>query len=230
MERYRTTLLLGGVLIVLAVLAFFLSSKNATSPGTATATPVPNVYIWDDPNPVKALEAVSGSEKIVLTKDITLGSWRIQTPDEPADIFQVGPVADGMQRLLAQYTLSDTTNLNQFGLDVPVMEITATFSDTTSSTRKLLVGKLTPDGSGYYVKTPDSPKLYTVLATTIGQVVNWLKAPPIQLPTATPLVLTPVTATPTEAITTTATLTTSTTPILTPQVVETPAASSTAAP
>ena len=228
MERYRTTIILGGVLLVLGILAFFLSSRNAASPGTVT--PVPNVYVWDELVPVKALEAVSGSEKIVLTKDPVLGSWRINEPvDELADIFQVGSVADSMQRLQAQYALSDTTDLEQFGLASPVLEITATFSDTAGSTRKLLVGKLTPDGAGYYVKTPDSNKLYTVLSTTIGQVVNWLKNPPVQPPTPTPVPITPVTATPTEIISATATLSTPP-PVTTPPSAETPVATNTATP
>lgn len=206
MERYRTTIILGGVLLVLAMLAFFLSSKNATSPGTAT--PVPNIYIWEDANPVKALEAVSGTDKIVLNKDVVLGSWRIAEPvDALADIFQVGNVADAMQRLQAQYALSDTTDLAQYGLASTGLQITATFSDTASSKRTLLVGALTPDGAGYYVKTPENNKVYTLQATTIGQVINWLTTPPVQPPTPTPLPFTPVTSTPTQTGTPTTAIT-----------------------
>jgi hypothetical protein len=197
MERYRTTLLLGAVLLVLGGLAFFLSSRSATSPGTET--PTPNVYIWEDENPVKGLEVMSGSDKIVLIKDVVLGSWRITEPvDQPADLFQVGGVADSFQRLLAQYTLSDTTDLEQYGLAGQPLMVTSTFSDTAGTKRTLLVGKVTPDGTGYYVKLPDSNKLYTVGNFTVEPLRTWLTTPPVQPPTPTLVPITPVTATPTE--------------------------------
>ena len=196
MERYRTTLMLAAVLLILGALAFFLTGRNASSPGEAT--PVPNVYIWEDPNPVKGLEVISGSNKVVLVKDVTLGSWRIIEPvDEPADIFSVGGVADSFQKLLAQHSLSDTTELEQFGLAGQPIIVTATFSDTTGTTRTLLIGKATPDGSGYYVKTPDTSKLYTVANFTIEPLRTWLTTPPVQPPSPTPVPITPVTSTPT---------------------------------
>lgn len=196
MERYRTTLVLGGVLIVLVVLAFFLTNKNTVT--TGTETPVPNVYIWEDANPVKALEIMSGTNKVGLTKDVVLGTWHIDAPvDKPADIFQVGGVADSLQRLQAQYTLSDTTDLAQYGLAGQPLQITATYSDTAGTKRSLLIGNATPDGSAYYVKTPDNAKVYTVVNSTIEPVRTWLTAPPIQPPSPTPVPITPVTATPT---------------------------------
>jgi hypothetical protein len=196
MERYRTTLILAAVLLILGGLAFFLSGRNASSPGEAT--PIPNVYIWEDPNPVKGLEVISGSNKIALAKDVLLGSWRITEPvDEPADIFSVGGVADSFQNLLAQHTLSDTTDLEQFGLAGQPMVVTATFSDTAGTKRTVIIGKMTPDGSGYYVKVPDSNKLYTIGNFTIEPINTWLIVPPVQPPSPTPVPITPVTSTPT---------------------------------
>jgi hypothetical protein len=197
MERYRTTLLLGAVLLVLGGLAFFLSGRNASSPGTPT--PTPNVYVWEEENPVKGLDIVSGTQKVSLVKDVVLGSWRITEPvDETADIFQVGGVADSMQKLLVQYTLTDTANLEQFGLTGQPMMVTATFSDTAGTKHTLLIGRVSPDGGGYYVKQPDSPTVYTIGNYTLEPLRSWLTNPPVQPPTPTPVPITPVTATPTE--------------------------------
>ncbi len=204
MERYRTTILLGVVLLVLAALAFFLSSNNASSPGEAT--PTPNIYIWQDDNPAIALDVMSGTSKVSIVKDVISGTWQIKEPvDRPADLFQVGGVANSLQILQAQYTLSDTTDLTQYGLDGQPMSVTVTFSDTAHTTRTLLIGHATPDGGGYYVKLPDGNKLYTVINSTIEPMRTWLVSPPVELPSPTPVPITPVTATPTDTTTPTPT-------------------------
>lgn len=206
MERYRTTIVLGAVLLLLAMLAFFLNGRSANSPGTAT--PTATVYIWEDSNPVRGLEVVSGSNRIVLSKDVVSGTWRIDEPvSQPADLFQVGNVADSLQRLQAQYTLTGTTDLAQYGLTGEPMQVTATYSDTQGSTRTLLIGNATPDGAGYYVKTPENNAVYTVGNVTLEPLRTWLISPPVQPPTPTLVPVTPVSPTPTVALTGTVTLT-----------------------
>src|SRR5579859_5513089 len=98
MERYRTTLILLGIQIVLGAVAIFLSNSNAVS--TATATPTPVAYVWQDPNPVNAIDIVSGTSKISLKKNPSAGTWAITQPiSKPADVFSVSGVADSLQNL-----------------------------------------------------------------------------------------------------------------------------------
>ena len=72
MERYRTTIIMAVALIVLVALAFFLTSKNASAP-TGSPTPTTAKYIWQDTNAVKAIDVVSGTQKVGIAKDSHVG-------------------------------------------------------------------------------------------------------------------------------------------------------------
>jgi len=197
MERYRTTIILAGVLIVLAAAAIFLSNNNSVS--TATATPTPTTYVWQSPDSVAGIQVVSGTNKVTLVKDPT-GNWSITQPvSKPADPFSVGGEADSLQNLQASFSVTNTSDLTQFGLGPDAMAVTLTFSNTQKSQRTLGVGHAVIDGSGYYVKAGDSGQAYVVANTAIEPLRTWLTTPPIQTPSPTPLPITqiPETATPT---------------------------------
>jgi hypothetical protein len=184
MERYRTTLILAAVLLVLVGAIFFMSGRNPGASGTPTTTPTQ--YVWEETTPAVGLTVVSDTGRIVLEKDTTLGSWRIVEPvQEPADLFSVSGVADPMQKLVATYALSETTDLQQYGLTSP-MTVTLAFSGTTVTERTLLIGGPLTDLSGYYVKTPGSNQVYVIGNTIVEPLKSWLTTPPVMLPTATP--------------------------------------------
>jgi hypothetical protein len=184
MERYRTTLILAAVLLVLVGAIFFTSGRTPGTAGTGTTTPIE--YVWEETNPAVGLTIVSDTQRVVLEKDPTLGSWRILEPvQEPADLFQVSGVADSMQKLVATYTLSETTDLEQYGLNDP-MTVTLELSGTATTERVLLIGGPLTDLSGYYAKTPESNRIYVVGNTIIEPMRTWLIDPPVMPPTATP--------------------------------------------
>lgn len=184
MERYRTTLILAAALIVLVCAIYFVSGRNQGAAGTPTTTPV--AYVWEETNPAVGLTVVSDTQRVVLEKDTTLGSWRILEPvQEPADLFAVSGLADSMQKLQATYTLSEATDLEQYGLTDP-MTVTLEFSGTTVSERTLLIGAPLPDFSAYYVKTPESNRVYAIGNTIVEPLRSWLTTPPVQPPTPTP--------------------------------------------
>lgn len=214
---------MASALIVLVALAIFLSGRNAASPGTPTPTPA-LTYVWQDPNPVSAIQVVSGTKSLSLKKDVALGNWSITAPiSQPADLFSVSGVADNLQKLQAQFSLTATTDLAQYGLDKDSLVVTVTFSDTAGTKRKLNIGNLTLDGSGYYVKGPDSNSVYVVSNGTIEPIRSWLTTPPIEQPTPTPPPFTIVAPTPTtnttitntNVLSGTTTLTGTTAPVIT---------------
>jgi uncharacterized protein DUF4340 len=199
MERYRTTIILAVVLLVLVGAIYFMSGRNSAAPGAATTTPTQ--YVWEENNPAVGLTVVSDTQRVVLKKDVTLGSWNILEPvQKPADLFAVSGLADSMQKLVATYALSETTELAQYGLTKP-MTVSLEFSGTTTTSRTLLVGGPLTDLSGYYVKTPDSNRIYVVGNTIVEPLKSWLTTPPVQPPTPTPApqltVVPPATPTPT---------------------------------
>lgn len=187
MERYRTTIILLVVLVALGGLAIVLGgNRGTTTPGEPTAVPV--IYVWQDENQVAGLEAVSGTQRLVLVKDVTTTIWSIREPiSDTADPFAVGNLADQLRSLQATSTITGATDLAQFGLTSPTMTLTVTFSDTTGTQRSLLVGSQTIDGSAYYVKTGDGVDVHLVSNSIIEPVRSWFTNPPKVVPTATPL-------------------------------------------
>ncbi len=204
MERYRTTIILLVVLVALGGLAVVLGgNRGTTTPGEPTPTPA--VYVWQDENQVTGLDAVSGTKKLVLTKNVTTTIWSLHEPiSDTADPFSVGNVADQLKSLQATGTITDATDLAQFGLAQPGVTLTVTFSDTAGTKRTLLIGNATVDGSAYYVKTPDKPEVYLVSNAVVEPLRSWFDSPPKVVPTATPLL---PTLGPTQEVTGTGTVT-----------------------
>jgi hypothetical protein len=191
MGRYRSTIIMVVLLVVLGGLALFLSNQNVSSPGIATPTPV--VYVWQQPDPVNAIDVVSSTSKISVKKDSALGTWSITQPvSKPADLFSVSAVADSLQKLQATFALTGTSDLTQYGLSPNPMAVTVTFSDTQGTKRTFNVGTSTPDGSGYYVNTAGSNSVYVVSNTTIEPLRTWLTTPPVEQPSPTPIPITVV--------------------------------------
>ncbi len=189
MERYRTTLIMLVLLVALGVTAIVLNNNGA---GTdATPTPEAIRYVWESTDPVVGLEIVSGTQKIVLRNDPASASWVLQEPvSGPADTFAVSTIADSFKSLVATSVLTESVNLADFGLDKQGLSVTATFSGTNTTPRTVLVGGPTFDGTGYYVKTPDSGTVYVVSNSTIEPLRSWLVSPPLAPPTPTPPQLT----------------------------------------
>ena len=204
MERYRTTIILVVVLVVLAGVAYFLNS-NRTSGGTeTTATPTPDVskLVWQETEPVDSIDVVSGTRVISLRKDVTSTIWTITQPiKSDADPYSVGSVADSLKSLQALAVITSPTNLSQYGLEKPAWQVLVR---AKTAKHTLRIGGTTIDGAGYYVKDGDNPKVFVVANTTIEPMKSWLDNPPKAQPSPTPL---PLTVAPTNTITPTGTLT-----------------------
>lgn len=203
MERYRTTIILLIVLIVLGGAAILLNNNSST--GTAgVPTVAPKIYVWQEPNPVLAMDVVSGTGKVSLIENMTTTVWTLTAPIQSDADPSVGSVASSLQKLEATSVVTDTSNLAQFGLDKASFTVTSTFSDTAHTKRTLVIGGPTFTGDGYYVKPQDANKVYVVSNTTLEPIRTWLTTPPKVQPTSTPL---PITVVPTSTLTKTGTVT-----------------------
>jgi hypothetical protein len=186
MERYRTTLILLAVLVVLGALAFFLNNQSTAT--NVTPTPEPTQYVWRDDNQVIGIDVLSGTQKVALRKNVTTTIWSIIEPVQAeADGFAVGSVADRLKELEATAIISNVTDLSQYELAAPGLTVTATFSDTQNTRRTIQIGGTTIDGAGYYAKQPDSNVVYVVSNALIEPLKSWLTTPPERQPTPTPL-------------------------------------------
>lgn len=188
MERYRTTIILLAVLLIVGGAALFLNSTGGV--GVATPTPptvAPSVYVWQDTNPVIGLDVVSGTQKVSMIQDVSSTQWTLTQPvAERADDTTIQSEASVLSPLLATSAVTNTSDLAPFGLDKPPLTVTVTFSDTAHTKRILQVGNTTFDGSGYYVKQPSAPSVYIVTNTAIEPLRTWLSTPPVFVPSPTP--------------------------------------------
>jgi len=195
MERYRTTLIMVALLLVLGGVAIFLTNQNKGNTPGLTPTPVPS-FLWQETSQVQGIDVMSGTTKVSLRKDISTTVWVLTAPEQyPAETFQVDNVADTLQRLEATKVATGTTDLAQYGFDKAGMTVTVTFSSTTPLTHTFMVGSGNFDGTGFYMKQPDSPDVYLSGTTPIGTIQNWLATPPKQAPTPTPFPTVPPTPT-----------------------------------
>jgi hypothetical protein len=199
-ERYRTTIILLVVLVALAGLAFFVN-RGGNTPSPLTTPSTNTVYVWQETSPIVAIQVVSATGSVSLTKNTETTVWSIREPiSDTADPIIVGNLVDTLQNLSAQSELTGTTDLAQYGLAGQPLSVTFTFSSTEGMQRTLLIGDASPDGSTYYVKRADTPNVFLVSNFTLEPLRSWLTTPPKAQPTATPI---PVTIVPTSAITST---------------------------
>lgn len=205
MERYRTTLILVVVLLALAGMAFFLQNRNSGA-ADATATPVPEQFVWEETDPVVSIDVISGTQTVSLRYDVSTTVWSIIEPvQDEADATAVGNAAESLKSLRTTGILTDTADLAPYGLDKPGMQVKLATGGAQPKQHAFQLGDATFGGANYYIKTPDSPNVYVVSNSIIEPIKSWLTTPPVAPPTPTPLPL--ITPTPTVAITGTTTLT-----------------------
>src|SRR5215212_711280 len=193
MERYRTTIILVVVLAVLAGVAFFLNKNGTSSAVDVAATPTVDAskLVWQESEPVDSLDILSGTQQVSLRKDLSTTVWSLIAPIKAdADPYTVGSEADSLQNLQALAVLTSATNLAQYNLDKPAMQVIVKSNGAKPTKHTLYIGSTTVDGAGYYVKEPDNPKVYIVSNVTIEPMKTWLVTPPQAQPSPTPIPLT----------------------------------------
>ncbi len=114
--------------------------------------------------------------QISWTKDDTTFTFKLnedgewETTDSPAwpvDQSTVQGLADKLLALQGTRKLEDVTNLSDYGLDEPVISVTATWSDASTTTYTM--GDATPFADGYYLKlSTQDDVIYTISSSLSG--------------------------------------------------------------
>ncbi len=166
---------------VLAVLTGFLywsgRQKPADDTGKISADAPPPILKLDQ-NAITKLELKKkDSGPVVLTKSGS-GDWQITAPKPlRADQSAVTSLASTLSSLNSERVVEDkASELQNFGLDQPVLEVDATEKDNKS--QKLLLGADTPASSGVYAMLAGDPRLFTVASytkTSLDKSVNELR-------------------------------------------------------
>ncbi len=198
--RYTSTVILGGVFLVLAVVLFFLTQNPDAGVINPTPTPTPAPVVWDLSTSTAQAIRIDTITQTVAVQSVN-NQWQLTAPtNEPASQFQVGNVVDQLKKLQAQRVLTET-DITKYGLDTPAITVTLVVSGAQQATNTLLVGKATIDGGSYYVKATSKPQVYVMANTLIEQLRSWTTTPPKAEPTPTPLVIVTLSPTPSETAT-----------------------------
>lgn len=162
MKKKKGTLILIGVLVLLLILYFALSTWNKKQDSKEKET----VKVTDlTTSEITGVKYDLGTGEMNFEKD---GDTWYYTADKDFPLRQSYPktVADATGQLSADRELEDADALEEYGLDHPTYTVTLTDEDGTVTTIK--VGNAT--GNDYYATVDDTEKVYTIPATSLDDI------------------------------------------------------------
>ena len=162
MKKKEGPLILIGVLVLLLILYFALSTWNKKQDSKEEET----VKVTDlKTSEITGVKYDLGTGEMNFEKD---GDTWYYTADKDFPLRQSYPktVADATGQLSADRELEDADALEEYGLDHPTYTVTLTDEDGTVTTIK--VGNAT--GNDYYATVDDTEKVYTIPATSLDDI------------------------------------------------------------
>ncbi len=153
------TYLLGAVLVVLIVAAYFLTSERGTKTETEKTPPKEKEFFTVDSAAVDKIEIVRKNGKIVLQK--VAGAWRQTEPvDYPVNSTFVPPAVGDLKN----FTLSTTVSINPSKADVygfnDSSKTTVTVYEKGVQKGAIVIGNAGTGASQTFIKRPDKNSIY----------------------------------------------------------------------
>src|SRR3954467_10084091 len=110
MERYRTTIILFGALIVLLAVWLVIQSNPGISSAGSTPTPSPTPYVWQESGTVNSIDVISDTTTVSIREDMSTTVGSIIAPGKAdADASAVSTAASQLQTLAATAILTNVT-------------------------------------------------------------------------------------------------------------------------
>lgn len=159
--------ILAGLLVLLKVTA----PKEEAEPEAEDTVKTSLVY---DKNPgdISKLEISNehGTYEVVRVGEGDNAVWTIaELANLPMSSGSMEKLLENAASVTAQQTVVENADdLSIYGLDKPSATVTATFSDSGNTVKKLFIGNLTPSGTMHYAMTDGDPKVYTILNSKIS--------------------------------------------------------------
>lgn len=89
--------------------------------------------------------------------------------DLPLSGTVMSKILNGASSVTAQQTVAENAgDISIYGLDKPSATVTAEFSDSAKTVKKLIIGNLTPEETKRYIMVEGDPKVYTVYNTAVS--------------------------------------------------------------
>jgi hypothetical protein len=176
--KIRSLLISAFVLLVLAGALYWSDHRKPSAEAAKSSSDTPPAILKLDESAITHVELKNkDSEPIVLAKNSS-GQWKIEQPKPlSADQASVNGVISSLSSLNSERLIEDkATDLKQYGLDQPAVEVDVTEKDNKS--QKLLIGDETPTGSAVYAMLSGDPRIFTMASynkSSIDKSVNDLR-------------------------------------------------------
>ena len=185
----RATYILIGAFVVLAGFAYYLSinpEAAGTTPTPTTGAPTQSMLWTLDPANVSAFTITDNAKQVKFTAAVDAnGVWSIIQPTPgPGSQETLGAMPPTLGSLFVSRTITETTDLTNFGLAPPVY--TLEVMQKGGATLKASIGNKTPTGESYYVLREGEKNAVLVSVPSLDTLIGFLAAPPAA--TATPVV------------------------------------------
>ena len=156
------SLIVAAVVLLALLGALYWSGhrKPSDENSTKSADAAPAILKLDEHSITRVEFKKKDAAPVVLAKKS--GSWEITEPKRfAADQSTVTSTVSSLASLNSERLVEDhATNLHQYGLEQPSLEVDLTEKDNQS--QKLLIGDETPTGSAVYAKLAGDPRVFTL--------------------------------------------------------------------
>ncbi len=177
------TLVLVGVLALLAAYVFLVESKREPPPEEgAQPTPAP---LWEvSGTDVVEITVAKGQQTISVERDAGSLDWRMTAPETgDADSGRLNGLVYPVAEMKFSRAMADIGDLATFGLQEPDLQVTLVLSDGASINAD--VGGENPGGTARYVRKEGDPLVYIVSTGDLSELLRLVDEPPFP-PTPVP--------------------------------------------
>ena len=174
------------VFLVLAAAGYgAIAYRNRRAQTHPTPSPTPNDVITFTENDIVGVEISGAGRKVVLQRKDTQSPWQVVQPapqgNERPDQERINTAVFNITTLSALNAVPSGTDLNALGLLKPTYILKLRLAN--GKTWQAEIGKETPIGSGYYVRT--NGRLLVVEKYAVDSMSSLLNNPPLATPTPT---------------------------------------------
>lgn len=164
--------------VIAVILAGLLIFLKLTAPAeeenkSETDNAVQTSLLYDkNPHDIFKLEISNehGTYEVVRAGEGDNAVWTIiELANLPMSSASMGTLLENAASVTAQQTVVESAeDLSIYGLAEPLSTVTATFSDSANTVKKLFIGNLTPSGTMHYAMTEGNPRVYTILNSKVN--------------------------------------------------------------
>ncbi|MCH5192467.1 MAG: DUF4340 domain-containing protein [Oscillospiraceae bacterium] len=165
------------VVVLLAGVAVFLKLTAPEEEEETAEEEVTSQLLYEkDPLTLGLLTITNeyGTYELVRFGEGDEAMWGVpEYADLPVDGKVISNLVEKASTMTSQRAVTENPeDISIYGLDAPSAEVTAEFSDSAGTIKKLTIGNLTPDERQRYFMIDDDPTVYTALNSAVSCFTN----------------------------------------------------------